>query len=143
SYLLFTSFGMSTSNWAKGIEFENAKPVSFPPLQRRWASDWGRSAAYKSAAFHDLDGSVSGVPGAYIVLDNGIAAHEDTCEMRPSWKAAVCTGDMGRVTIAGSFSGFQAGPITNPIMLLLDGRRVEYIGKTTIGSGAELGVVSA
>src|SRR5690606_9540372 len=48
SYLLFTSFGMSTENWVKGLKFVNAKPVSFPPIQRRWASDYGRSAAYKS-----------------------------------------------------------------------------------------------
>jgi cell migration-inducing and hyaluronan-binding protein len=143
SYLLYTSFGMSTSNWAKGITFENAKPVSFPPMQRRWASDWGRSAAYKSSAFKDLDGSVSGIPGAYIVIDNGIAAHEDTCEMKPSWNAAVCVGDMGRFTIAGNFSGFQTGPITNPIILQRDGRRFEYTGQTTVGSGAELRVETA
>jgi hypothetical protein len=78
---------MSTSNSVEGLTFVDAKPVSFPPLQRRWASDWGRSAAYKSAAIHDLDGSVSGIPGAYIVIDNGIASHEEACEMKPSWKS--------------------------------------------------------
>jgi len=140
SYLLYTSFGMSTSNWVKGATFVNAQPVSFPPMQRRWASDYGRSAAYKSAAFRDLDGSVGGIPGAYIVLDNGIAAHEDACEMRPSWNAAICPGDMGRFSIAGNFSGFQAGPITNPIILQRNGRRFEYTGETTIGSGAEVRV---
>ncbi|HHX81596.1 MAG TPA: hypothetical protein GX696_01260, partial [Pseudomonadaceae bacterium] len=140
SYLLFTSFGMSTSNWAKGITFENAKPVSFPPIQKRWASDYGRSAAYKSAAIHDLDGSVTGIPGAYVVIDNGIAADEEACEMKPSWNAAVCVGDMGRFTIGGNFSGFEAGPITDPIILQRDGKRFEYTGQATIGSGAELRV---
>jgi len=143
SYLLFTSFGMSTNNWVKNIEFENAKPVSFPPLQRRWASDWGRSAAYKSAAFRDEDGSVSGVPGATIVIDNGIASHEDACDIRQSWNAAVCTGDMGRLSIAGNFSGFQTGPITDPIILQRNGRRFEYTGGNTIGSGAEVRVETA
>jgi cell migration-inducing and hyaluronan-binding protein len=143
SYLLFTSVGMSTNNWVKGAEFVNAKPVSFPPIQRRWASDYGRSAAYRSAAFQDLDGSVSGVPGATIVLDNGIASDEKTCEMKPSWNAAVCTGDMGRLNIAGDFSGFQTGPITNPIILQRNGRRFEYTGGTTIGSGAEVRVETA
>ncbi len=143
SYLLFTSFGMSTYNWVKGLEFINAKPVSFPPIQRRWASDYGRSAAYKSAAFHDVDGSVSGTPGAYIVIDNGIAADEETCEMKPSWNAAVCTGDMGRLSIAGNFSGFDTSPITNPIILQRHGKRFEYVGGTTIGSGAELRVETA
>ncbi len=143
SYLLFTSFGMSTENSVKGMKFENAKPVSFPPLQRRWASDWGRSAAYKSAAFRDLDGSVTGTPGAYIVIDNGIASDEETCEMKPTWNAAICTGDMGRLSIAGDFSGFQAGPITNPIILQRNGRRFEYTGGNTIGSGAEVRVETA
>jgi cell migration-inducing and hyaluronan-binding protein len=143
SYLLFTSFGMSTENSVEGLTFVNAKPVSFPPIQRRWASDYGRSAAYRSAAFHDLDGSVSGIPGAYIVIDNGIASHEEACEIRPSWGAAVCTGDMGRFSIAGNFSGFQTGPITNPIILQRNGRRFEYNGGTTIGSGAEVRVETA
>ena len=49
SYLLFTSFGMSTENSVEGLTFVNAKPVSFPSVQRRWASDYGRSAAYRSA----------------------------------------------------------------------------------------------
>ncbi len=143
SYLLFTSFGMSTNNWVKGIEFDNAKPVSFPPLQRRWASDWGRSAAYKSAAFRDEDGSVSGVPGATIVIDNGIASHEDACDIKQSWNAAICTGDMGRLSIAGNFSGFETGPITDPIILQRNGRRFEYTGGNTIGSGAEVRVETA
>jgi cell migration-inducing and hyaluronan-binding protein len=143
SYLLFTSFGMSTNNWVKGAEFVNAKPVSFPPIQRRWASDYGRSAAYRSAAFQDLDGSVSGIPGATIVIDNGIASDEEACEMEPSWNAAVCTGDMGRFSIAGNFSGFQTGPITNPIILQRNGRRFEYNGGTTIGSGADVRVETA
>ena len=134
---------MSTSNSVKGIKFENAKPVSFPPIQKRWASDYGRSAAYKSAAIHDLDGSVSGVPDSYIVIDNGIASDEAACEMRPSWNAAVCTGDMGRLSIAGNFSGFESGPITNPIILQRNGRRFEYTGGNSIGSGAELRVETA
>ncbi len=143
SYLLFTSFGMSTENWVKGIELVNAKPVSFPPIQSRWAADYGRSAAYKSAAFKDLDGSITGIPGATIVLDNGIASSEDACEIKSSWNAAICPGDIGRLNIAGSFSGFQNGPISNPIMLQRDGRRFEYTGGSTIGAGAEVRVETA
>jgi cell migration-inducing and hyaluronan-binding protein len=92
SYLLFTSFGMSTRNSVKGLTFVDAKPVSFPPMQRRWASDWGRSAAYRSAAFHDLDGSVGGIPGAYIVIDNGIASDDATCEIKHLERCRVCGG---------------------------------------------------
>jgi cell migration-inducing and hyaluronan-binding protein len=143
SYLLFTSFGMSTENSVAGLTFVNAQPVSFPPIQRRWASDFGRSSAYRSAAFRDLDGSVGGVPGATIVIDNGIAADEASCDMRPSWNAAVCQGDIGRLSISGDFAAFQSGPIASPIILQRGGRRLEYIGETTIGSGAELRVETA
>ncbi|MBT2135936.1 hypothetical protein KK137_16495, partial [Croceibacterium sp. LX-88] len=143
SYLLFTSFGMSTDNSVKGLTFVNAQPVSFPPIQRRWASDYGRSAAYKSAAFRDLDGSVSGTPGAYIVIDNGIAADEEACQIKATWNAAICKGDIGRFSIAGNFSGFETGPITDPIILQRHGKRFEYVGETTIGSGAELRVETA
>jgi cell migration-inducing and hyaluronan-binding protein len=90
-----------------------------------------------------VDGSVSGIPGAYIVIDNGIASDEEACEMKPTWNAAVCTGDMGRFSIAGNFSGFQTGPITNPIILQRNGKRFEYTGGNTIGSGAELRIETA
>jgi cell migration-inducing and hyaluronan-binding protein len=140
SYLLFTSFGMSTENSVEGLTFVNAQPVSFPPVQRRWASDFGGRAAYRSAAFHDRDGSVSGTPGAYIVIDNGIASHEETCEIRPKWGAAVCKGDMGRLSIAGDFPDFGNRPITDPVVLERNGMRFEYNGETTIGSGAQVRV---
>jgi cell migration-inducing and hyaluronan-binding protein len=143
SYLLFTSFGMSTENSVEGLKFVNAKPVDFPPLQARWASDFGRRAAYRSAAFHDKDGSVGGVPNAYIVIDNGIASDESTCQIRASWGAAVCRGDMGRFNIAGNFDDFGRQPITDPIMLSRNGKRFEYSGETTIPSGAEVRVETA
>ena len=140
SYLLFTSFGMSTHNSVEGLTFENAKPVSFPPIQRRWASDYGSRAAYRSAAFLDRDGSVTGKAGSYVVVNNGIASAEDTCEIRMSWGAAVCQGDMGRFSIAGDFNDFYSGPIAEPIMLERNGMRFEYNGETTLGSGAEVRV---
>ena len=143
SYLMYTSFGMSTENWVKGVTFVNAQPVSFPPIQRRWASDYGRSAAYRSAAFKDLDGSISGTPGAYIVIDNGIASDEQACEIKATWNAAICRGDIGRFSIAGNFSGFETGPITDPIILQRNGKRFEYTGETTLGSGAEVRVETA
>ena len=79
SYLMYTSFGMSTENAIEGAKFVNAKRVSFPPVVRRWASDFGRGNAWRGAAIHDRDGSVGGVPDSYIVLDNGIASDEQAC----------------------------------------------------------------
>ncbi len=140
SYLLFTSFGMSTENSVEGLKFVNSKPVDFPAVQTRWASDFGRRAAYRSAAFHDKDGSVGGIPGAYIVIDNGLASDENACQIRASWNAAVCKGDMGRFNIAGNFDDFGRQPIVEPIMLSRNGKRFEYSGETTIPSGAEVRV---
>jgi cell migration-inducing and hyaluronan-binding protein len=140
SYLLFTSFGMSTENEVEGLKFVNAKPVDFPPLERRWASDFGSRSAYTSATFHDKDGSVSGIPDSYIVIDNGIASDEDTCKMKASWGAAVCRGDMGRINIAGDFDDFGRRPNPDPVILNRKGKRFEYDGETTIGSGAEVRV---
>ena len=139
SYLMYTSFGMSTENAIEGAQFENAKPVSFPPVVRRWASDFGRQNAWRGAAIHDRDGSVGGVPGGFIVLDNGIASDEEACEIKPDWGAAVCEGDFGHFGL-GPNMGFGSGPIENPIMLSRNGRRWEYTGQTTIRSGAEVRV---
>ena len=91
SYLMYTSFGMSSENAIEGAKFVNSKPVSFPPYVRRWASDLGRANAWRGAAIHDRDGSVGGVPGGYIVLDNGIASDDEACEIKPKWGAA-CAG---------------------------------------------------
>ncbi len=141
SYLLYTSFGMSVENSAKGLEFINAKPVHFPARERRWANDFGGSAAYATAAIHDLDGSISGVPDSYIVIDNGIASDEKACEIKPSWGAAVCQGDFGRLSLGGGFGfGFGGGPAPEPIVLSRNGREFEFAGQTTIRSGAEVRV---
>ena len=145
SYLLFTSFGMSTENMAEGLTFENAKPVHFPQVQRRWSSDFGGRAAYRSAAFLDKDGSVGGVPGAYIVIDNGLASSEEDCDIKASWNAAVCRGDMGRFSIGDTraFPEFATGPATDPVVLQRNGKRYEYNGETTVPSGAEIRVATA
>jgi len=139
SYLMYTSFGMSSENAIQGASFVNSKPVSFPPYVRRWASDLGRANAWRGAAIHDRDGSVGGVPGSYIVLDNGIASDEQACEMRPEWGAAICQGDFGHFGLGGNM-GFGSAPIPDPIMLSRNGRRWEYTGQTTIRSGAEVRV---
>jgi cell migration-inducing and hyaluronan-binding protein len=139
SYLMYTSFGMSSENAIEGAQFVNSKRVSFPPYVRRWASDLGRGNAWRGAAIHDKDGSVGGVPGSYIVLDNGIASDDEACEIRPDWGAAVCRGDFGQFGVGGNF-GFGGGPIADPVMLSRNGRRWEYTGQTTIRSGAEVRV---
>jgi cell migration-inducing and hyaluronan-binding protein len=139
SYLMYTSFGMSSENAIEGAKFINAKPVDFPPVVRKWASDFGRGNAWRGAAIHDKDGSVGGVPNAYIVMDNGIADDEQTCTIKPDWHAAVCRGDFGRFAVGSGF-GYGSEAIADPVMLSRNGRRFEYTGETTIHSGAEVRV---
>jgi cell migration-inducing and hyaluronan-binding protein len=167
SYLMFTSFGMSPENSVKGLKFTNAKPVYFPPREQRWASDFGTSAAFLTAAIHDLDGSTSGVPGAYIVYDNGIADDKEACVMKPEWGAAVCKGDYGRLSLGGGGLGRPGGPagaggpggpggaprtggaaapaapVESPVTLSRNGRTFDYRGQLTIRSGAEVAVDTA
>src|SRR5712691_6462224 len=115
SYLLFTSFGMSSNNIVQRAKFINAKPVYFPPMETKWSNDDYGNSSYRSAVFHDKDGSVGGVANSFILINDGIAIDE-ACEVKPTWNAAVCKGDVGRVNIGagggagGGGRGAAAGP---------------------------------
>jgi hypothetical protein len=104
SYLLFTSFGMSSNNSVQRAKFVNAKPVYFPPMEYKWSNDDYGSGSYRSSVFHDKDGSVGGVPDSFIVINGGIAI-DDACEVKPTWNAAVCKGDVGRMTVGAGGAG--------------------------------------
>ena len=73
-------------------------------MERKWANDNLNGVAWKAAAIHDLDGSVSGVPNSYILLNDGpndsIATDATACDIKPTWNAAVCKGDVGRLSFA-------------------------------------------
>ena len=95
SYLLFTSFGMSSNNTVQRAKFINAKPVYFPPMEYKWSNDDYGNGSYKTSVFHDKDGSVSGVPNSYIVINGGIArrrslrgqAHLERCGVQGRHRA--------------------------------------------------------
>jgi len=118
SYLLYTSFGVSSNNTAERVKFVNAKPVYFPPMERKWGNDNGGSTAYKTAVIRDKDGSVGGVPNSYILINDGvndsIAADAEACEIKPTWNAAVCKGDVGRLNVGGGGGGGRGGPGAAP-----------------------------
>jgi cell migration-inducing and hyaluronan-binding protein len=112
SYLLYTSFGMSSNNTIQRAKFINAKPVYFPPMEYKWSNDDYGNGSYETAVFNDKDGSVSGVPNSYILINdaNDAIAIDGACEIKPDWNAAVCKGDIGRMTIgAGGGGGRGAG----------------------------------
>src|SRR5690606_8295718 len=59
-----------------------------------------------------------GIPDSYVIIHAGVndnvATDEEACVIKPDWNAAVCTGDIGRLTFGGigggGFRGFGAGP---------------------------------
>jgi cell migration-inducing and hyaluronan-binding protein len=108
SYLLYTSFGMSSNNTIQRAKFINAKPVYFPPMEYKWSNDDYGNGSYKTSVFYDKDGSVSGVPNSYVVINGGIDIDE-ACEIKPAWNAAVCKGDVGRMTVGGGGGGLGRG----------------------------------
>ncbi len=116
SYLLYTSFGMSTNNTIQRAKFIDAKPVYFPPVEHKWSNDDYGNGTYRTAVFHDLDGSVGGVRDSFILIndENDAIALDNACEIKPTWNAAVCKGDVGRMTVGGAiappgFAGFGPG----------------------------------
>jgi len=105
SFLMFTSAGLSTGSTISGAEFVNAKPVYFPKYDSRFDNDNRGGNAYRTLSFRDLDGSVTGVPDSQVLLhdgENDSVATDDSCEIHPSWNAAVCTGDIGRLNLSDS-----------------------------------------
>jgi cell migration-inducing and hyaluronan-binding protein len=110
SYLLYTSFGMSTNNTVQRAKFVNAKPVYFPPFDHRWSNDDYGNGTWYTSVFNDVDGSVTGKSNSYILINDPSknVALDNTCEVKPTWNAAVCMGDLGRLAIAAP--GGPAGP---------------------------------
>ncbi|HXR91515.1 MAG TPA: G8 domain-containing protein [Steroidobacteraceae bacterium] len=174
SYLLYTSFGMSTNNTVQHAKFINAKPVYFPPVEHKWSNDDYGNGSYKTSVFHDADGSVSGVRDSYILIndENDGLAIDQACEIKPTWNAAVCKGDYGRLGVAGPGVGLNrapgtpvgggpgatarrggpggagarvgrpAGPPQPPVVLSRDGKEVTLVGETNIRAGTEIKVTT-
>ncbi len=120
SNLLFSSFGVSTNNAFERVKFENAKPIYFPPMEgnAKWANDNGSSASYKTAAYRDKDGSLGFGPNAFVIIHDGVndsvATDVEACQIKSDWNAAVCKGDVGRLSFAAPGGGFGRGPGAAP-----------------------------
>ena len=72
SNLLYSSFGVSTNNAFEDVDFVDAKPVYFPPMESRWGSDNGGSTSYTTAAYRDRDGSLGRGPDSYVLIHDGV-----------------------------------------------------------------------
>src|SRR5690242_19802770 len=105
SFLLYTSAGVSTGSTISGAKFVNAKPVYFPKIDPRFDNDNRGGRGYRTLSIHDLDGSVTGIPDSHIMLhdgENDSVVTDDSCAIHPTWNAAVCTGDVGRLNLSNN-----------------------------------------
>jgi cell migration-inducing and hyaluronan-binding protein len=82
-------------------------------MEPRWGNDNGSSVAWKTAVIRDKDGSIGGIPDSYILINDGvndsIAADTEACDIKPTWNAAVCRGDVGRLSIGNAGGGGGRG----------------------------------
>src|SRR6188768_268660 len=144
SWLMFTSSGVTTTNTIKGAKFVNAKPVYFPKIDKRFDNDNRGGVAYRTAGFQDLDGSVGGKPNSYILINDGendSVATDNTCKIQPTWNAAVCTGDVGRLFLnkpGGTLAQLSAGA---PVTLSRNGKDHKITAnQSNVRSGTEMRV---
>ena len=114
SYLLFTSFGMSSNNTVSALEIHQRQAGVFPadrqPVEQRRLRQYGlqdlgvqRQGRHHHRCRQFLHRHAHG----------GIDVDE-ACEVKPTWNAAVCKGDIGRMNVGGGggaigFGGFGGG----------------------------------
>jgi cell migration-inducing and hyaluronan-binding protein len=133
-----------TENTIKGAKFVNAKPVFFPKIDTRFDNDNRGGVAWRTAVIHDLDGSVGGVPNSYILINDGendSVATDQSCKVQPTWNAAVCSGDVGRLFLnkpGGTLAELSAGL---PVTLSRNGRDFKVTAnQSNVRSGNEIRV---
>ena len=95
SYLRFTAFDISTSNFSSNPTFINANQVFFEDhaAPTTPTSDDG-SDGYRAAVFNDSDGKLTGTPGQSIVVNNPFLL--DGCTAKTEWNASICNLEYGR-----------------------------------------------
>jgi hypothetical protein len=119
---------------------------------------------------HDLDGTTTGIPNSYVLLNDGendSVATDNTCKIQPTWNASVCKGDVGRLYFRGAGSGAApraggvspgagpaqqiaaaaaaragaGGPAEQPITLVRNGKDFKITGnQSTVRAGTEIRV---
>jgi hypothetical protein len=156
SFLLYTSFGMSSNNAIEGLKFVNAKPVHFPRMELKWGNDISAGSwAYKTASFKDRDGSLGLGPDSYVLIhdgpNNSVAVHSEACQVKPKWNAAVCKGDIGRLSFIDG-RGFAFGNIGRgngpsgeqlpPVKLAYKGKEFSIPVGTNVRAGTEIKVTT-
>jgi cell surface hyaluronidase len=103
SYLRFTAFDLSSQNTAEAVTFTNALPTYLEnapePAATNATSDQDDNAdGYRSSVFLDGDGSLAGIPGRSVVVNNPFLI-DDTCQRMNGWNASVCTAKYVRIQL--------------------------------------------
>jgi cell migration-inducing and hyaluronan-binding protein len=116
--------------------------------------------SYRTAAYRDRDGSLGGGPDSYVLIHDGvndsIAVDAEACEIYPDWNAAVCPGDVGRLSIGGGGAGGRGGfggrggrggrggggPAPEPVILSRNGREYDTT-PANVRAGTEIQVTTA
>jgi cell surface hyaluronidase len=103
SYLRFTAFDLSSQNTAEAVTFTNALPTYLEnapePAATNATSDQDDNAdGYRSSVFLDSDGSLAGIPGRSVVVNNPFLLDE-TCQRMNGWNASVCKAKYARIQL--------------------------------------------
>lgn len=112
SVLNYTDFSLDSDNYASEVTFAaNTKRVFLETRSLPTDEDDGEDG-YRSAVFRDIDGSVSGIAGAFVTVNNPIL-YDGSCGYRSDWNARVCSLEYSALTVDNrTYDGSAMGPIT-------------------------------
>jgi cell migration-inducing and hyaluronan-binding protein len=91
SSLFPNEFSISVRNAVEAIGFRNTNRVLFPEVRQGRQGDAG-------TMFTDLDGSVTGIPGARVVVDPSLL-DDPSCTPKRKWHASICQGEYARISL--------------------------------------------
>jgi hypothetical protein len=112
SWLMYNSSGVTTASTIKTATYINAKPVYFPPMDKRFDNDNRGGNSWRTLSILDLDGTTGGIPMSHINLhdgENNSVVTDDSCLIKPDWNASVCKGDVGRLYFNMRSGGIAMG----------------------------------
>src|SRR5690606_38789186 len=77
-------------------------------------------------------------------VNDSIAVDDEACEIKPSWNAALCTGDVGRMSFVngrglgfGTISGGFTPDDNQPVILSRKGKEISIPVGTNVRAGIE------
>ncbi|MBZ9753314.1 hypothetical protein K7W42_20990 [Deinococcus sp. HMF7604] len=109
--LQFSPFFFHPASQAARLQFSNAQPVYLAPRPLPVPEDAGADG-YRSAAFLDMDGSVTGQAGTSVLLATPFLTNTSACQARPTWGAVSCAGSPVSLFIVNMDTAPQAfGPV--------------------------------